>query len=64
MRQVRFRVYEKGQYTPYQIGVFHQWGLELFDNSSCTVAIVEDENGKIKTVHPSDIQFLDKTQKM
>lgn len=41
-------------------GRFHEWGYELAMNKErISVAIVEDEDGRIHTVLPAEVQFLD-----
>ncbi|MFZ1806383.1 MAG: hypothetical protein WAU36_04130 [Cyclobacteriaceae bacterium] len=57
------------EYSPNQApggkrGWFHRWSSEPFDSErsgyiSKTYAIIEMEDGKIKTVEPGTIQFKD-----
>ncbi len=37
---------------------FHQWGTEVTDGVAETVAIVELEDGSVKTVLPERVKFL------
>jgi len=37
---------------------FHQWGTEATDGVAETVAIVELEDGSVKTVLPERVKFL------
>lgn len=45
-------------------GLFHQWGLQSEEHEQNfgidTVAIVEDLEGKIHTVFPRDLKFINK----
>lgn len=46
-------------------GLFHGWGSEAEDGGehgfgNFTVAIVEDENGRVFTINPNCIKFTDK----
>lgn len=41
-------------------GLFHQWGIESDGESLMdTIGIIEISNGAIKTVSPSNIQFVE-----
>lgn len=55
-----------GQYSDFIFsGLFHQWGLayEEFENGAVnfTVALVENEHGKIEVLAPSNIRFIKKS---
>lgn len=65
------RVEINGEGYRKQIGWFHGWGQDVSmyesyesegENFAKTVAIVEDEDGKVMTVDPEDIKFLDKAR--
>ncbi len=68
MRKVKVSIkrYDKNLYKHIEIssyfGLFHQWGFtyeEIGDTAgNRSVAIVEDEKGKINLVTPENIQFI------
>jgi hypothetical protein len=65
MRRVKSRWYDKSIWKEVR-GVFHQWGLELAENSSemqsYTVALIEDREecvGQIRKCLPEDVIFED-----
>ena len=56
-----------GSFVKNVTGQFHRWGDELFKDKenpngyymSSTVGIVELDNGKIVTVYPEEVRFID-----
>ena len=42
-------------------GSFHTWGTCVFDGNLITVAIVEGANGKVFSVQPDYIEFIENT---
>ena len=66
-RKVKFKNYINKQWTEEMEGVFHQWGYayEEFESGpgNYTVAIVEDNEGRIHEILPSKIIFIDPAQK-
>jgi len=72
MRRVKIVCYEReeGQtrLQPHNYeGLFHQWGQDSSEDSegrlaTDTVAIVELENGQVKTAYPTNVQFFDKVK--
>lgn len=64
LRPVKFKFWDKVKraFTEEQIGYFHSWGCEYeeFENGpgNYTVAIVEDEQGVVHTILPTNLTFI------
>ena len=56
------KYYKDGKFKEIQ-GLFHQWGLDLAENSetmaSYTVAIIEDNSGNIRLCNPETVVFIE-----
>lgn len=64
MKILRKCKFKKRTNDEYQIGWFHKWGKDVYEYTNgdaivCSVGIIEDENGNIKTVNPEFITFLE-----
>lgn len=64
MRKCKGKYFENGDYKEFELGYFHQWGIDSEEVEegvmNFTTAIVELADGKIVTPVASDIKFIDK----
>lgn len=63
MRKCKGKYFENGDYKDFELGYFHQWGIDSEEVEegvmNFTTAIVEFPDGKIVTPVASDIKFID-----
>lgn len=64
MRNCKGRYYKDGNFIDFELGYFHQWGINYeefgeFGVGNYTVAIVELPDGKVVTPTVDDICFID-----
>lgn len=60
LRKVKGKAYRDDEWIEFDKAYFHQWGSEVCEDGSYTVAVVELDDGSICTTAPSYIAFITK----